>query len=578
MDGCILSIDQGTSGSKAIIFDNSGSIVASSQQKVTQYYPHPGWVEQDANEIWIKTIQAIAEAIKNARILPEDIRAIGISNQRATTVLWNKLTGEPLGRAIIWQDRRTQQICERLNTADQAEMIHRSGLAIVPNASCTKIQWLMEKDRTVQKAISRGELLFGTIDSWLIWKFSGGAVHVTDYSNASTTGMLNANTLSYDDWLLAKFGIPREILPELKSSSEVYSFTDPKAFFGARVPVSGCAGDQSAAAFGQACLKPGMIKNTYGTGAFMLLNTGSQHFAPLGGVISPVLWTIKGETAYGLEGFADISGGVIHWLQDGLELFRDVSDADGLAMQVADTQGVYFVPALVGLGAPHHSPNARGTIFGIHPGTNKNHITRAAIESMAFQTRDSLDCIERSYGMKFNSLRVDGGGARSDFLMQFQADILGIPVERPVVTESSSLGAAYLAGLAVGFWQSTDEVAANWQLDTRFEPRIAVSKRDDLYAGWIQAVECAKAWGEAGTRMHTKKKLDTRLDLLSPREREVLLHFASGKSMREIASILYTSLKTVEKQRRDAMRKLEVGNQAGLIKICLESGLITSEQ
>ena len=578
MDGHILSIDQGTSGSKAIIFDKSGNIAASAFQKVTQHYPHPGWVEQDTNEIWSKTLQAIADSIKNARILPEDIRAIGISNQRATTVLWNKVTGEPLGRAIIWQDRRTQQICDQVEPGDQQIFEQKTGLSLVPNASCTKLKWLLEEDRTVQKALSRGELLFGTIDSWLIWKFSGGGVHITDYSNASTTGMLNIHSLMYDDWTLEKFGIPKEILPGLRSSSEVYATTDPQEFFGARVPISGCAGDQAAAAFGQACFKPGMIKNTFGTGSFMVLNTGKEHVSASGGIISPVLWKIKGETTYGLEGFADVSGAVLQWLQDGLELFRNAHDADGLAMQVPDTQGVYFVPALVGLGAPHHSPNARGTIFGIHPGTNKNHITRAAIEAMAYQTRDSLECIERSSGMDYHTLRVDGGGAKSDFLLQFQSDILGIPVERPVITETSSQGAAYLAGLAIGFWQSIDEIESKWQLDTRFEPRISAVKREDLYAGWKKAIDSAKNWGDdqalslpsQGGKHHSSAALDA----LSPREREVITHYSSGKSMREIASMLFTSQKTVEKQRRDAMRKLGAANFASLIRICLEQGLI----
>jgi glycerol kinase len=573
MDGYILSIDQGTSGSKAIIFDHAGSIVASSYKEVIQNYPQQGWVEQDANEIWLKTLQAIAETLKNARILPEDIRAIGISNQRGTAVVWNKISGEPIGRAIIWQDRRTQQIIDQLPIKTRAEMEEKTGLMLVPNISWSKILWLMEKDRTVQKAITRGELLFGTIDSWLIWKLSGGMVHVTDYSNASTTGMLNAHTLTYDDWILNKLGIPREILPELRSSSEVYSYTHPDAFFGAKIPISGCIGDQPAAAFGQACHKPGMIKNTYGTGAFMILNTRQRHYASGNGVITPVLWTINGETTYGIEGFADVSGAVIQWLRDSLGIIRDANEADGLAIQVPDTQGVYFVPALVGLGAPHNSPKARGTIFGINLGTNKNHITRAALESMAYQTRDSFDCIERAYGLKSNSLRVDGGAAKSDFLMQFQADILGIPVERPVVVETSSQGAAYLAGLAVGFWQSCEETASYWKLDTRFEPRFSASKREDLYGGWLHAIECAKDWGAGNLPIVEKYQPGNKLDGLSPREKEVVKHITTGKSMREIASLLYISRKTVEKQRRDAMRKLGVDNLVDLVRISLEPEL-----
>ena len=575
MDGYILSIDQGTSGSKAIIFDHSGRIIASAFHEVVQYFPQPGWVEQDANEIWAKTILAVKEVLINARILPEDICAIGISSQRATSVVWNKFTGEPYGRAIIWQDRRTQQICDRLPFEDREKIIELTGLVMVPNMSSTKIQWLMEEDRTVKKAIARGELLFGTIDSWLIWKLSGGVVHVTDYSNASTTGLFNAAELKYDDWILNKLEIPCDILPEIKSSSEVYAYTDPRVFFDVKIPISGCIGDQPAAAFGQACLEPGMTKNTYGTGSFMILNTGRNHSEQVGGVISPVMWNINGETTYGLEGFADVSGAVIQWLQDGLGILRDVNEADGLAMQVPDTRGVYFVPALVGLGAPHFSPNAKGTIFGISLATNKNHIARAAIESMAYQTRDSLACIEQAYGVRCKSLRVDGGGAKSDFLVQFQADILGIPIEKPVVIETSALGAAYLAGLAIGFWQSIEEVASYWKLETRFEPRISESKRENLYSGWLQAVECAKSWGANKIPGSEKPKSDNRLELLSPREREVVTYYSSGKSMHEISTLLFTSLKTVEKQRRDAMRKLGVENLVDLIRICLELGLIT---
>ena len=578
MDGYILSIDQGTSGSKAIIFTHNGNIVASAFHEVTQHYPHLGWVEQDANEIWEKTLQAILDVLKNARILPEDIRAIGISSQRCTTVVWNKLTSEPIGRAIIWQDRRTQYICDRISESDKVEMVKNSGCFPLPNASFSKIQWLMEEDRTVQKALARGELLFGTIDSWLIWKLSGGTTHVTDLSNAFGTGLLNTTSLEYDEWSLNRFGIPREILPALKSSSETYCFTDPRLFSGASIPISGCAGDQTAAAFGQACHKPGMIKNTYGTGSFMVLNTGQTHYLPENGVISPVLWSIKGKTDFGLEGFADVSGAVINWLQDGLGIIRDEFDADGLAMQVPDTQGVFFVPALVGLGAPYNSPNARGTIFGINLATNKSHITRAAIESIAYQTRDSLECIERKYGKKITTLRVDGGGSRSDFLLQFQADILGIPVERPVVVETSAQGAAYLAGLSIGYWDSIEEVENNWQLDTRFEPRMSKTKRDDLYAAWLKAINCAQTWGESGgsqTKKETNEAMDTKFYRLSPREQEVIKLIVSGKSMREIASQLFTSQKTVEKQRRDAMRKLEVDNIVALIRVCLEHGWLS---
>ncbi len=573
MEGYILSIDQGTGGSKAIIFNHSGDIVSYSFHEVTSHCLRPGWVEQDANDIWLKTERAISDALIDARILPDDIRAIGISNQRCTTLLWNKKTGEPIGRAIVWQDRRSQQICDRLSVGEKAEFEKRTGVMVVPNFSVTKIQWLMEQDRLVQKAILNDDLLFGTIDSWLIWKLSGGAVHITDLSNACTAGLLNIQTLTYDDWVLDKFGIPPQILPALKSSSEVYAYTHTEIFGETRIPISGCVGDQAAAALVQACQKPGVIKNTYGTGSFLILNTGDRRYFTPGGIFSPVLWTIDGNTTYGIEGFADVSGAAINWLKEGLEIIKDVSDVDGMAIQVPGTCGVYFVPAFLGLGAPHYFPNARGTLFGINLQTTKNHIARATLESMAYQTRDAFEHIERAYGRKLSLLRVDGGSAKSDFLMQFQADILGIPVERPVVIEASSQGVAYLAGLAIGYWQSLDEVSANWKLDTCFEPRISTSKREELYNGWLKAIESVKFWG---TGKLTPP--DNRMSLLSPREREVISYTAAGKSAREIAAILFLSIKTVEKQRRDAMRKLGANNLVELLCICLEMGMISTDK
>jgi glycerol kinase len=571
--GFILAIDQGTSGSKAIVFNHSGDIVSFAFREVTQHCRHPGWAEQDANEIWLKTIQAVSDALIGARILPDEIRAIGISNQRCTTVLWDKTTSEPIGRAIVWQDRRSQQNCDRLSASDKAEVVKRTGTLVVPNFSVTKIQWLMEHDRAVKKAIDSGNLVFGTIDSWLIWKLSGGNAHVTDYSNACTAGLLNIQTFTYDDWILDKYRIPPEILPTLKSSSEIYAYTDVQIFGETKIPISGCVGDQSAAVFAQACRKPGMIKNTYGTGSFMILNTGQQRYTPSSGIFSPVLWTLDGMTSYGLEGFADVSGAAIQWLKEGLGIIPELGDVDGLAMQVPDTHGVYFIPAFLGLGAPHYFPNARGSIFGINLKTTKNHIARAALEAIAYQTRDAFECIELAYGRKIPLLRVDGGSAKSDFLMQFQADILGIPVERPMVIEASSQGAAYLAGLAVGYWQSLDEIDGNWKLDTCFEPRISTAKREELYAGWLHAVESVKFWGK---RKDPEKfnAQDSRMDHLSPREREVISYTAAGKSAREIASVLFLSRKTVEKHRRNAMLKLGVDNLAELLHICLEIGLI----
>lgn len=570
MNGYILSIDQGTNGSKAIIFNHDGNIVAAAFHEVDQYYPHAGWVEQDANEIWQKTLLAVSDVLRNARILPEDIRAIGISSQRCTSVVWNKTTGEPIGRAITWQDRRTQYICDRITDKEKSEMLERSGCIPVPNASFSKIKWLMEEDRTIQKALAHEELLFGTIDTWLIWKLSGGTSHVTDYSNAFGTGLLDTTHLVYDEWTLNEFKIPKNILPVIKSSSEIYCHTDPRLFSGVPIPISGCVGDQTAAAFGQACTEPGMIKNTYGTGSFMILNTSKTHYLPGDGVITPVLWTVNGKTDYGLEGFADVSGAVINWLRDGLGIIRDEYDADGLAMQVPDTQGVFFVPALVGLGAPYNSPNARGTILGIGLGTSKSHIARAAIESIAYQTRDSLECIEKKYGKKIDTLRVDGGGAKSDFLMQFQADILGIPVERPEVIETSAQGAAYMAGLSVGYWESIEEVKSNWRLDTHFEPRMSASKREDLYASWQNAIHCAQNWGERDKTSTKRSSEDSKMGRLSPRETEVIKLIVAGKNTREIAELLFTSQKTVEKQRHDAMRKLEVDSIATLVRLYLK--------
>lgn len=490
----ILGIDQGTTGTKAFIFDQKANLVSAAYREITQYYPQPGWVEHDASEIWDVSLKAVAEAFRNGRIAPDDIDAIGITNQRCTTVLWNKKTGEPVGRAIVWQDRRTLSLCERLSAKDQSGIEDRTGAIMVPNISACKIRWLMDNDKAVQRGLARGELLFGTIDAWLIWKLSGGAVHVTDYSNASVTALLNMRTLSYDEWMLGELAIPRALLPEIRSSSEIFAYTDPAAFFGARVPIAGDIGDQQAAAFGQACLAPGMVKNTYGTGSFMIVNTGPRYIPPVGGLFSPILWTFNEQITYGLEGMADVSGAALQWLRDGLGIIRESGETEGLASQVPDTQGVYFVPAFVGLGAPYFDSYARGTIIGITRATTKHHIARAALEAIAYQTRDSFEIMRRESGLELKTLRADGGGAKSDFLMQFQADILGIPVERPRITDTTVLGAAYLAGLAVGYWQSIEQVAANWQLDCRFEPRISANRREELYHGWQKATKRAAGW------------------------------------------------------------------------------------
>ena len=490
----ILGIDQSTRGTKAVILDHDASIISSAYREITQYYPQPGWVEHDPEEIWSSTLEVVSEALKNGRVAPEDIEAIGISNQIGTTVFWNKETGEPLGRAIVWQDRRTLPICERLAERDQAGLQARTGVVIAPNCAGTKIRWLMENDKSVQKGMARGEILFGTIDSWLIWKLSGGAVHVTDLSNAACTLLLNAHTLTYDEWMLNELAIPRDILPNLRSSSEIYTHTDPDIFFGVRIPIGGAVTDQSAALFGQACFNAGMAKTTFGTGSSLTLNIGSKCIAPESGLSAPVHWAISGDVTYGLAGWHNVSGGVIKWLKDGLGIIQEDREADGLATQVPDTQGVYFVPAFLGLDAPYFDAYARGTIIGITSETKKHHIARAALEAMIYQIRDSYELIRRTSGFEITIIRADGGGAKSDFLLQFEADILGIPVERPVITETTVLGAAYLAGLAVGYWGSLEEIASKWRLERRFEPGISADHRESLYHGWQKAIRHAAGW------------------------------------------------------------------------------------
>ncbi len=496
MTSYILSIHQRTVGTWAVILDRNANVVASAFAEITQHFPQLGWVEHDADEIWKVSLKVVEEALRNGRIAPEQISAIGVTNQRDTTVFWNKKTGEPVGRAIGWQDQRTRPICEELILKDKTNIETRTGMVIVPDITAAKIRWLMDNDQAIQKGIARGELLCGTIDSWLIWKLSGGAVHATDHSNASLTLLLNASSLTYDDQILNELGIPREILPELRRSSEIYAYTDPKAFFGVRVPIGGAGGDQQVAVFGQACIEAGMAKNTYSTGSFVLFNTGSRYLPPAGGIFSPVLWTIGEKVVYGLEGKADVSGDLILWLQEGLGILREVDDADGMASQVTDTQGVYFVPPFAGsdmvrTGGGSYS---RGAILGVTRGVTKHHIVRAALEALAYQTRDFVEVIKkREPGPMPHVLRADGNIAKSDFLLQFQADILGITVERPMFTNTAALGAGYLAGLAVGYWSTVEEVTACWKRDRYFEPRLTEERREELYDGWQRAVKQVKS-------------------------------------------------------------------------------------
>ena len=494
MSKYILGIDQGTTGTKVIIFDRQANQVATGYSEFTQHFPRDGWVEHDAEEIWSVTLNVVEEALKSGHIEIGDIAAIGITNQRVTTLLWDKKTGKPAARAIVWQDRRNLGICERLIAKDRAGFEGRTGMLIIPNASGPKIEWLLENNDDVRKGVEEGRLIFGNIDAWLVWKLSGGAVHVTEPSNACETLMMNASTLDWDEPMLKEMGIPRDILPEIRSSSEIYAYTDPNVFFGAKIPIAGICGDQQAATFGQACFEPGMAKNTYGTGSFMIMNTGDKYIPPKGQLIAPVLWRINGKHQYGLEGLVDVSGAVIQWLRDGLGIIGKVQEAEELAKEVPDTAGVFFVPAFVGLGAPHFDSYARGSILGLTRGSTKHHIARAALESMAYQVRDAFEIMKSDSGLDLTKLRVDGGGARSDLSMQFKADILGIPVERPVITETTVLGAAYLAGLAVGYWKSLDEITANWKVERVFEPQIGDDEREHRYAGWKRAIERAAGW------------------------------------------------------------------------------------
>lgn len=490
----ILGIDQGTTFTKAMIFDHDARIVSTASVENKLYFPQQGWVEQDPNEIYSSVIKAIEHAFRNNRISPEDIEAIGISSQLMTTIFWNKKTGEAVGQAIVWQDNRTIAICERLMSIDKNGIEARTGSHIFPNSAATKIRWLLENDRVIQKGIARGELLFGTVDSWLIWKLSGGAAHVTDLSNTSLSLLFNTTTLTYDDWMLNQLGIPYDILPELHSSSEIYTYTKPQDFFDIRLPIAGNAGDQFSAVFGQACFKPGDILCNMGTGTSLTLNTGTQYYPPKSGVASPILWSIDDKVVRGIGSWSNVSGAAIKWLQDQLGIIRDDAEAEVFATRVTNTLGVYFVPAFTGLGMPYEDPFARGAFFGITQGTSKNHLVRAALEAMAYQVRDSFEVIKTSTDFNIEHLRVGGGSSKNDFLLQFLADILDIPVERPVINESSVLGAAFLAGLAIGYWESLEEIESLVRVERRFEPYLSNEQREKLYRGWKKAIERSMRW------------------------------------------------------------------------------------
>lgn len=496
-EGYILAIDQGTTGTKVIIFDHNAQIKSRSYAEFTQHYPRAGWVEHDANEIWQSVISLVGKALYEANINAKKLKAIGITNQRETVVLWDRETGEPVCRAIVWQDRRTAEICDELKAKGLEKTFRKkTGLVIDPYFSGTKIKWLFDNVEGLRERANKNEIAFGTVDSWIIWKLTNGAVHVTDYSNASRTLLYNINTLRWDEEILRLLDIPREILPDVKPSSHIYGETNPEVFFSASIPVAGNAGDQQAALFGQACYEAGQAKNTYGTGSFILMNTGTKAVESNEGLLTTIAWGIENKIEYALEGSVFITGAAVQWLRDGLGIIEHATQTEVLASSLDSNDGVYFVPALAGLGAPHWDAYARGAIVGLTRATTRAHIARATLESICYQSRDVFDAIERDSGIKLTDLRVDGGAVGNKFLMQFQSDILGVPVEVPAITETTSLGAAYLAGLAVGFWKNCEELNDKWQMAKRFEPTFSEDMRTRLHKRWLRAVEHAKAWAQ----------------------------------------------------------------------------------
>ena len=485
----VLALDQGTTGSRAILFDKKSNIIGIAHKEITQYYPRPGWVEHDPEEIWSTQYGVIAELLARYQVNIDEISAIGITNQRETTVVWDKNTGKPVHRAIVWQCRRTAEICEDLkNKGLEQEFREKTGLLLDAYFSGTKIRWILDNVPGAREKAEKGELLFGTIDTWLLWKLTNGKIHATDYSNASRTLLFNIKELRWDEELLSELRIPKAMLPEVKPSSHIYGETDPAVFFGHKVPIAGLAGDQQAALFGQTCFNPGMAKNTYGTGCFMLMNTGEKVFDSRQGLLSTIAWGIDKKIYYALEGSVFIAGAVIQWLRDELKFIETAADSEYFASKVPDNGGVYVVPAFTGLGAPYWDMGARGAILGLTRGSNKNHIIRAALESMAFQTKDILTAMEADTGIRLRMLRVDGGAAANNLLMQFQADILGVEVERPCCLETTALGAAYLAGLATGFWTDYDELKACARAERSFKPQMREELRNKYYEGWQKAV------------------------------------------------------------------------------------------
>lgn len=492
----IMALDQGTTGSRAIIFNHSGSIVSTASKEFKQIYPKPGWVEHDPMEIWSSQVEVAKDALDKAGLEAVDIAAIGITNQRETTIVWDKKTGKPVYNAIVWQCRRTAPICDQLKKEGLAEIIQKkTGLVVDAYFSGTKVKWILDNVSGARGRAEKKELLFGTVDSWLIWNLTKGKTHVTDYTNASRTMLFNIHNLDWDEEILTELDIPREILPKVLPSSYIYGHTD-KEIFGAEIPISGDAGDQQAALFGQVCYDPGMAKNTYGTGCFILMNTGEKIVPSKNGLLTTIAWGVNGKVEYALEGSIFIGGAVVQWLRDEIKLIKSSDEIEKYARKVKDTHGVYLVPAFVGLGAPYWDMYARGVIVGLTRGAKKEHILRAAEEAIAYQSRDVLEVIQKDSGINLKKLKVDGGAVRDNFLMQFQSDILGVPVARPQIAETTALGAAYLAGLAVSYWKDKTEIAAKWKVDKEFSPNMEESLREDLYKGWKRAVSRSLNWEE----------------------------------------------------------------------------------
>ncbi|MCG2308106.1 glycerol kinase GlpK [Staphylococcus epidermidis] len=495
MEKYILSIDQGTTSSRAILFNKEGEIKGVSQREFKQHFPYPGWVEHDANEIWTSVLSVMAELLNENNINANQIESIGITNQRETTVVWDKNTGRPIYHAIVWQSRQTQDICTNLKEQGYEETFReKTGLLLDPYFAGTKVKWILDHVEGAREKAENGDLLFGTIDSWLVWKLSGRTAHITDYTNASRTLMFNIYDLKWDDELLELLNIPKQMLPEVKESSEIYGKTIDYHFFGQEVPIAGIAGDQQAALFGQACFDRGDVKNTYGTGGFMLMNTGEEAVKSESGLLTTIAYGLDGKVNYALEGSIFVSGSAIQWLRDGLRMINSAPQTENYASRVESTEGVYMVPAFVGLGTPYWDSEARGAIFGLSRGTEKEHFIRATLESLCYQTRDVMEAMSKDSGIEVQNLRVDGGAVKNNFIMQFQADIVNSSVERPEIQETTALGAAYLAGLAVGFWDDKEDIRERWKLQTEFKPEMDEDQRHKLYSGWKKAVKATQVF------------------------------------------------------------------------------------